>query len=196
MVMRRALLAWLLALAAPVRGGDAPLPSPRAAVDPAVEGRRLVGELKRRLTGALTEAMRESPASAIAVCRTEAPAIARSLASGGATVGRATRKPRNPANLAAGWQAEALDHFEGQVANGDPLDGASWSRKLRDGRTAYAEPLVIQPLCVTCHGPVDAMPKALGDALAAQYPNDRATGYAVGDLRGVAWAELPAPAGR
>jgi hypothetical protein len=106
---------------------------------------------------------------------------------GGLSIARLSGKPP---------RAEALDHFEGQVANGDPLDGASWSRKLRDGRTAYAEPLVIQPLCVTCHGPVDAMPKALRDALAAQYPNDRATGYALGDLRGVAWAELPAPAGR
>jgi len=192
--MPRVLLVLLLAIASPVQGGDPP--APPAMVDPVVEGRRLVGELKRRLTAALTEALRESPASAIGVCRTEAPAIARSLAAGGATVGRATRKPRNPANLAAGWQANALAHFERRLAGGAPLDGASWSKALPGGRTAYAEPLVIQPLCVTCHGPVDGMPAALRDALAERYPADRATGYAVGDLRGVAWAELPGPAGR
>jgi hypothetical protein len=44
--------------------------------------------------------------------------------------------------------------------------------------------------------PIAEFDAAWRDALAAQYPNDRATGYAVGDLRGVAWAELPAPAGR
>jgi hypothetical protein len=30
--------------------------------------------------------------------------------------------------------------------------------------------------------------------LAEKYPGDQATGYAVGDLRGLAWVELPAGA--
>ncbi len=202
-MLRGALLVCLLASVAPARGADAPAapggggsPSPPAAGDPVVEGRRLVGELKRRLTAALTAALRGGPASAVAVCRTEAPAIAQTLAANGAVLGRATRKPRNPANRAAGWQAEALSHFERLATGGAGLDGASWSRSLPDGRTGYAEPLVVQPLCVTCHGPVDAMAPDLRAALAAQYPDDRATGYAVGDLRGIAWVELPATAGR
>lgn len=200
--MRGALLVCLLAWGASAAGGEAPAApagaaSQPAAADPAVEGRRLVGELKRRLTAALTGALRDGPASAVAVCRTEAPAIARALGTGGAVLGRATRKPRNPANLAAGWQAEALADFERRAAGGAGLDGASWSKRLPDGRTAYAEPLLVQPLCLTCHGPVDAMPSELRAVLAAQYPDDRATGYAAGDLRGIAWVELPdAPAGR
>jgi hypothetical protein len=197
-LMRRTLLFCLLAVATSSLGGDPPNPpadTDAQATGATVEGHRLIGELKGRLTAALTEALRDGPVAAIAVCRIEAPAIATGLSANGATVGRATRKPRNPANLAAGWQAEALADFERRVADGSPLDGASWSRTLPDGRTAYAEPLVVQPLCVTCHGPVDAMPATLRETLAAQYPEDHATGYAVGDLRGIAWAELPARAG-
>lgn len=167
---------------------------PAPAADPAAEGKRVVGELKKRLVGRLTEAMKVSPASAIEVCNTEAPAIAASLAQGGVTVGRATRKPRNPANLAAGWQAEALAQFEQQVAGGGKLDGATWTKALPDGRAAYAEPLLIMELCVACHGAADALTPEVKAALAARYPDDQATGYAPGDLRGIAWVELPAPA--
>lgn len=164
--------------------------APAPAVDAAAEGPRVVGELKRRLVGRLTEALKVSPASAIEVCNTEAPAIAAGLATGGVTVGRATRKPRNPANLAAGWQAEALAAFE-QRAQAGTLAGATWTKTLPDGSTAYAEPLVIQPLCVTCHGPADALAPDVAQALAARYPADQATGYAPGELRGIAWAAIP-----
>ena len=155
-------------------------------------GRRAVGALKQRLMGALTEAMKAGGgASAIGVCNVEAPAIAEALRVDGVQVGRATRKPRNPANVATGWQAEALSRFETMARSGESLDGATWARRLPDGRTAYAEPIVIQPLCVTCHGEV--LGAELGDAVRATYPGDRATGYRVGDLRGVAWAEIVGP---
>jgi hypothetical protein len=38
--------------------------------------------------------------------------------------------------------------------------------------------------CLVCHGEAEAQPAALREALASAYPHDRATGYAVGDLRG------------
>ena len=66
----------------------------------------------------------------------------------------------------------------------------SFLRRLPDGRSAYAEPLVIQALCLACHGTVIA--PDVQAAIAEKYPADRAIGYADGDLRGVAWVELPA----
>jgi hypothetical protein len=48
---------------------------------------------------------------------------------------------------------------------------------------------VLQPLCVACHG------KFLAPDVAAiieeAYPEDQATGFEVGDLRGVFWVEYP-----
>ena len=96
----------------------------------------------------------------------------------GADRGRMTRRPRNPANAVAGWQEEALAHFESLVAAGATLDGAAFARTLDGGVVAYAQPLVIADGCLTCHGETAT-------------PEDRASGYRVGDLRGLAWAEVP-----
>jgi len=129
--------------------------------------------------------MAQGVPSAIAVCSVEAPRIAAALAQAGTKVGRATDRPRNPSNAAIGWQAEALTELR---ASGKPLQGASIARMLPDGRVGYAEPLVIQELCLACHG--TAITPDVQVALAEKYPTDKATGYAVGDLRGVAWVEL------
>lgn len=152
----------------------------------------IIGELKKSLVGALTSALGQGAPSAIEVCHTMAPALADSLSQAGVTVGRATRKPRNPKNEARGWQAEALAELERMHAEGQPLAGKSVVKRLPDGRAAYAEPLVIQELCLACHG--ENLAPEVQSVLAAKYPNDRATGYKLGDLRGVAWAELPASA--
>jgi hypothetical protein len=165
--------------------------APPAPLDPAQleRGRAAVGALKAGLQHALEAALADGGPAAIEVCAEQAPAIA-AAAGDGVRVGRMTRKPRNPANAVAGWQEEALRFFEARVARGEPLDGVTFARRLDGGRVAYAEPLGIQPLCTTCHGA--AIAPDLAAALAARYPDDQATGYAVGDLRGVAWAEVPA----
>lgn len=176
--------------AAPAGSSAAP-GAPAAGADPVARGEQAVGALKRQLVGALTAALQSGPpAAAIAVCSGVAPGVAQTLSAGGVTVGRATRKPRNPANAAAGWRADALAHFEARVAAGRPLAGTSWSAQLPGGATAYAEPLVIQPLCLACHG-VELSPEVRAE-LASRYPADQATGYAAGDLRGIAWAEIAA----
>lgn len=166
-------------------GAGAGAPAPESVA----KGQQAVGALKQQLVAALTEAIERSGApAAIAVCSGVAPGIAQSVGGGGVTVGRATRKPRNPANAAVGWRADALAHFEARVAAGQPLGGATWASRLPDGTTAYAEPLVIQELCLACHGA--RLAPEVAAALAERYPADQATGYAIGDLRGVAWAEI------
>lgn len=152
-------------------------------------GAAVVAELKKSLVGALQGALGQGAPSAVAACHSMAPALTASLARDGVIAGRATRKPRNPVNEARGWQADALTELERKHAAKE-LAGASFARRLPDRRIAYAEPLIIQELCLTCHG-ADVPPEVRA-ILADKYPGDRATGYAVGDLRGVAWVELPA----
>lgn len=188
----RHLASLLPVLVACSRGAPPPADPPAevAAVDQA-RAAAIIGELKRSLVGALTRAMADGAPAAIEVCQTTAPALAAALARDGATVGRATRKPRNPGNAAVGWQLDALAQFEQRRAAGTPLDGARFARRLPDGRIAYAEPLVIQPLCLACHGATIA--PEVQQVLATRYPHDLATGYQQGELRGVAWVELRAP---
>lgn len=152
-------------------------------------GHALAGKLKKTLVAELGAAMARGVPAAIEVCQARAPAIAAELSSGGTRLGRATRRARNPANRAEGWTLDAITYFEDLHARKQPLASASFSRILDDGRVAYAEPLVIQEICVTCHGKEPA--PDVRATLAARYPKDEATGYAVGDLRGVVWVELP-----
>lgn len=190
MVLRIASI--LIALVACQSKSSSPPPpvSEEVSAEMRARGAALIGELKRSLVGAVTKAMGQGLPAAIATCHTEAPALTAAVAREGATIGRATRKPRNPSNAATGWQADALSQFETVLAAGKPLAGQTFARRLPGGRTAYAEPLVIQELCVTCHGAMLA--PEVHVEIAARYPDDRAIGYAVGDLRGVAWVELPA----
>lgn len=162
-----------------------------SAPESVAKGKQAVGALKRQLVATLTAALKSGAPAAIEACSSLAPGIAQSLGGRGVTVGRATRKPRNPANAASGWRADALAQFEAMVAAGRPLDGATWTSRLPDGTTAYAEPLIIQPLCLACHG--SQLAPGVQAVLAARYPADQATGYALGELRGVAWAELARP---
>lgn len=198
--MRCLSLLLVLSLATCSKGKDKPAPATEppptqgstSTISQTQRGRAaaLVGELKKSLLSAVSSALEQGAPAAIEMCHAAAPSLTAAVAREGATVGRATRKPRNPANEAAGWQVEALAYFEDLHAKKQPLAEQSFAKILDGGRVAYAEPLVIQELCLTCHGQTLA-PEAQS-AIAAKYPNDRATGYLVGDLRGIAWAELPA----
>lgn len=188
--MRAGLVLGPLVLAACSSRAPEPTPPPvEVTADQRAKAAGLIKELKQGLVGALTKAMQQGVPAAIATCHTDAPALTAAASRDGAVIGRATKQPRNPKNLAAGWHLDALAQFEQVKAGGGSLEGQSFAKRLPDGRVAYAEPLVIQPLCVACHGTVLA-PDVQAE-LAKSYPNDRALGYSPGDLRGIAWVELP-----
>jgi major membrane immunogen (membrane-anchored lipoprotein) len=54
--------------------------------------------------------------------------------------------------------------------------------------TRIYKPLVTKKVCLKCHGS-DLSPK-ISEALKSAYPNDKATGFKEGDLRGVIVAEI------
>jgi hypothetical protein len=49
----------------------------------------------------------------------------------------------------------------------------------------YARPILVQERCLTCHGDRERLAPGVRELLAARYPLDQATGYRVGDLRGM-----------
>ena len=51
-------------------------------------------------------------------------------------------------------------------------------------------PIRLQPQCTMCHGPAAAIADEVRAEIAASYPDDRATGFATGDLRGWFWVEV------
>ena len=150
--------------------------------DPAAKGAALLGPFKANLMQAFSTGMQEGPVSAISVCRDEAPGIATRLSVDGVRMGRSSHKLRNPDNAPPEWLVPVLDAYVGGDSQGPQVV------ELADGRHGYAEPIMMQGMCVMCHG--SNLQPAVAARTAELYPEDQATGFAEGDLRGVFWVEF------
>lgn len=139
----------------------------------------LASGLQRRLRSALEEG---GPSSGIEACRKAAPEIAREVAAERhVKIGRTSFRLRNPENGPPGWAAALVERREEETAY---LAGP-------EGEFGALFPIRVAPACVSCHGPGDEIPPAVRETLARLYPEDRATGFRQGDLRGWFWVEVP-----
>lgn len=128
------------------------------------------------------------PEGAIAACRDEAPKLARAASERtGWQVRRVSLKNRNPKAVPDAWEVAALQDFDRRAAAGEsPMTLERAEEVTENGQTSrrYIRALPVQELCVACHGPVDRLSPAVVDRLKALYPDDRGTGYSVGQIRG------------
>jgi len=171
----------------PQRPPQAELTAPAPQTQPEVPARperaaAAVAALRSQLGAALSEGLAESPEAAIGACRVKAPAIAAAVAGPGVTVGRTSHRLRNPSNAPEPWMLPFLEEF----AAGEPQPGAFRSVSLGERGTGYVEPIYLQPPCATCHG--EAVDPGLLAKIREHYPEDEATGFRVGELRGLFWA--------
>ncbi len=188
---RRKTIAGLLALAVGALAPGAHADEPAAWVaDSRAAAAALGGQLMQELGAALAV----SPLEAIQVCKLRAPEISAGQgASLGATVGRTALRVRNPANAPSEWQRQVLESFATRMAAGeDParIEYAALVEHDGSSERRWMKPIVTAELCVTCHGASIAAP--LAAEIDAAYPEDQATGFEVGELRGafyVVWRE-------
>ncbi len=148
------------------------------------QGAALLSPFKKDLMAALKSGLAEGLDEAIAACNTEAPGIAARYSVEGVQLGRASHRLRNPANAAPEWVAPVLDEYLASDATREARVVA-----IGDGRTGYIEPIMVAPQCLGCHG--ETLSPEVSARLQALYPEDQATGFAVGDLRGVFWVAYP-----
>lgn len=203
-------LAWAVTACTPGAAGDAgrdvaqagPGQGARAAtpVDPDLGRAKAAAQaFSGRLRGRLQAAMQAGgPTAAVEVCHAEAPAIADAvMAEHGVRLGRVALpgRNRNPGQAADGWQRATLEAFQQAVLQGAPA--AEQVSVVRQGlpegvALRLMRGIATEPGCLACHGTQVA--PAVRAAIAAHYPEDAATGFAVGDLRGGLWVEVPAAA--
>ena len=150
------------------------------------------GALQNQLKSAMADG---GPTAAIEVCNVAAPEIAQAAsAARGWSVGRTSLKLRNPANVPDAWELAVLHDFEARKAAGeDPatLDhaeivGGDGQRTFR-----YMKAIPTQPVCIVCHG-ASIAPEVTA-RLDALYPEDRARGFSIGDIRGAFSITQPVP---
>ncbi len=154
----------------------------------AERGAALLQPFKRDLKQALTTGLQEGPAAAVSACKLEAPAIAARLSTAGVTMGRTSHRLRNPKNAGPAWADAVLQQYLKNVDAAAPE-----LRELDDGRTGYVEPIRMQAMCLTCHGA--SLAPDLAARIEAAYPEDQATGFELGDVRGVFWVAFSEEAG-
>jgi len=162
----------------------AALASPICVGEAQPDGAALLAPFKAQLQQALKRGLAKGPADAVAVCRLEAPAIAESLSRESVLMGRTSHRLRNPANAGPDWVDPIVNAYLENPSGRSPQTVA-----LGEQRVGYVEPIVTKPLCLTCHG--DNLAPDIANRLRELYPEDRATGFHTGDLRGVFWVEYP-----
>jgi hypothetical protein len=134
------------------------------------------------LKGRLMEVVgTDGPVAAIAVCVKEAPQIAeRTSQEHGLAIGRTSFRLRNKDNAPPEWATQLVADRVGEP-----------TYLTRDDKIAALLPIQLQAPCLMCHGPDDTIPPDVKAALAEHYPEDQATGFQEGDLRGWFWVEVP-----
>lgn len=148
-----------------------------------VRGQQAVAPFKQSLKQALVDGLSEGPEAAIDVCRIAAPRIADEASPDGVLMGRTSHRLRNPDNAPRPWVTPLLQHYLD-----NPRDSLPMAVNFNDGRVGYVEPIIVQPMCLTCHG--QSIPDGVAARLEEAYPGDQATGFSEGDVRGVFWVEF------
>ena len=156
--------------------------------------RDATARFQQELSGRLMAAMAAGgPVEAITVCSEEAPEIAARLSAElGAQVGRTALRLRSPANAPDSAQRAVLEQFV-RVVRAGATELPEHFAVSPDGGAFYMKAIVTQPPCLVCHG--DAVAAPIREAIAEHYPEDRAVGFAVGDVRGSFVIEWPARTG-
>ena len=163
--------------------------------DPAVEGPKIIAVAFAKLSGALGEVIaKNGPSGALSVCREKAPQIAQEVGKAhGVTLRRATLKPRNPKNAADEVEKAALEAFASALAKKEVPKPQVITNA--DGSQSFLAPIVLgNPLCLQCHGtPEKDISRETLAAIQKLYPDDQATGFQLGDLRGLWRVTLSVP---
>lgn len=125
--------------------------------------------------------------SAVHVCKEVAPEIANQYSNENISIGRSARRIRNSNNKAESWMLEAFDSFAKSKKENVQKN---WSQS-GEAFVRYAEPIYTDAVCLNCHGSTIA--PAVKASIQKQYPNDRATGFELGELRGIFWVKIKKP---
>lgn len=174
-------------------------PAAQAADEPWVaDARAVAGAVPPRLLKVLTEAIDQGgPVGALGVCQDAAPKMAKAASEqSGWQIRRVSQRNRNPGAVPDAWELATLQDFDRRAAAGEPAQTLERAeRVLVDGQPLqrYMRALPTQALCLNCHGAPGQLAPGVAERLKTLYPDDRATGYSVGQIRGAITLKRPAP---
>lgn len=156
------------------------------AADELDQARRTVKSASSDFLGTLLDELRaHGPAEALHACSLAAQDTATVHSMGDVKLRRVSLKYRNAADAPDDFERAVLERWDELHQRGElpqehaeivDVDGAS--------RLRYMKPILVIRPCLNCHGDPGKMAPGVNARLAQEYPEDQATGYDVGDLRG------------
>jgi hypothetical protein len=153
------------------------------------ESRNIAKEFMQTLGGTLKKQLEAGNAeSAIGICKRIAPEMAAGYSKDGRVVKRVSLKNRNPLmGLPDEWERQVLEDFDRDYHDGKPAAEIEKVAIVQapEGRWfRYMKAIPTQPMCLQCHGTPNDIPEGVKAVLAKEYPEDKATGYKAGEIRG------------
>lgn len=157
-------------------------------------GDEISQEAQAELIGALQKAIEDKGVpGAIDFCHLEALPITRKVADKHAvTLRRVSVKNRNPENSPKDMEKTLLDAYAYNSEN--EIENRPNIQKTEDGEVLLYTKAITIPggLCLNCHGePGKEVSDATFDKIKSLYPEDKALGYKVGELRGMWSISMP-----
>lgn len=149
-------------------------------------GAQLASASQKALLAQVSQSLAaKGPVQTISFCHEQVSGIMDSLTSAaGAKISRISDRPRNPQNQAQGQEQQIMDYFKIQTS---PVDTLIMDAS---GAVTYYKPIHLGlEACLQCHGtPGEAggINQNTLDKLTLLYPQDQATNYKMGEVRG-AW---------
>jgi hypothetical protein len=154
----------------------------------AKKAREITHTYSERLKTGIVQALKDGgPKAGIGACHTLAPELnVRTTEETTFEIARTALKVRNPDNAPDAWEQVGLENFQKQITGGaDPKKLELFEvTQTKEGQSIfrYMRPIMMGDVCMACHGPAVA-PDVKGE-ISQYYPDDKAIGYNLNDLRG------------
>jgi hypothetical protein len=158
------------------------------------EARAAARQLSEEIRGLLMQELEAGGfEGAVAVCAGKAQEkTAEYRRASGHDIRRVSLRRRNPRNEPDAYERRVLESFD-RLPREARAAAEHWELvRGPDGETLrYLKPLVANAMCLTCHGEPAKIPEAVRAVIAREYPDDRAMGFAAGDVRGAVSVRIP-----
>jgi hypothetical protein len=143
----------------------------------------------KELKGVLIEQIQtEGVLQAVSVCSDTAQILTNEFGlSKGLFIRRVSLKNRNTNNYPDDFEKAVLNRFQLLHQNNGLTSETEYAEITTEDDIKYLrylKPIVIQAECLNCHGNESDMMPEVNKLITQKYPDDEATGYKTGDLRG------------
>lgn len=149
-------------------------------------GRKIASGAKVALKRELKQAIRDGGLEhAVTFCNTRAMEITDSISLAEQVIlKRLAKKNRNPLNETNEEEGMIYKGFIMSWLSGvSPKALVSWDDQ---GRPVYFNPIMTEAACLNCHGSVgEEVSPGLAEKIAELYPDDKAVGFKLGEIRGM-----------